>query len=97
MNIPQRGDPCLLKKHRGCQHIIFKIICVASKARGVAGFHALTLNLPSRPSCRLAEFMQQLEDKTQVKKLYIAAALAVVTVVFILFGFGAGLLCNFVG
>merc|ERR1712100_562872 len=43
------------------------------------------------------EFMQQLEDKTQVKKLYIAAALAVVTVVFILFGFGAGLLCNFVG
>merc|ERR1711998_226511 len=41
--------------------------------------------------------MQQLEDKTQVKKLYIAAALAVITVVFILFGFGAGLLCNFVG
>merc|ERR1712164_181254 len=43
------------------------------------------------------EFMQQLEDKTQVKKLYIAAALCVVLVVFILFGFGAGLLCNFVG
>merc|ERR1712230_243194 len=43
------------------------------------------------------EALQTLEDKTQVKKLYIAAALAVVTVVFILFGFGAGLLCNFVG
>jgi len=42
-------------------------------------------------------FMQQLEDKTQIKKLYIAAALSLVITVFILFGFGAGLLCNFVG
>merc|ERR1711881_584194 len=32
-----------------------------------------------------------------VKKLYIAAALSLLVVVFILFGFGAGLLCNFVG
>ena len=41
--------------------------------------------------------MQQLEEKTQVKKLYLAAAMAIVLTIFILFGFGAGLLCNFVG
>merc|ERR1712159_748671 len=39
--------------------------------------------------------MQQLEEKTQVKKLYLAAAMAIVLTIFILFG--SGLLCDFVG
>lgn len=41
--------------------------------------------------------MQQLQEKTGIKKLYIAGTIALFVVVFILFGFGAGLLCNFVG
>merc|ERR1712159_308466 len=41
--------------------------------------------------------LQALQDKTGVKKLYIAAGISVFVVIFILFGFGAGLLCNFVG
>merc|ERR1711988_80545 len=43
------------------------------------------------------ELMQTLQDKTGVKKLYIAAAICMVVAIFIFFGFGAGLLCNFVG
>merc|ERR1712188_89653 len=43
------------------------------------------------------EIMQTLQDKTGVKKLYIAAGISLFIVIFILFGFGAGLLCNFVG
>merc|ERR1712070_148100 len=43
------------------------------------------------------EIMQTLQDKTGVKKLYIAAGISLFVVIFILFGFGAGLLCNFVG
>merc|ERR1711998_266872 len=43
------------------------------------------------------EVFQTLQDKTGVKKLYIAAGISLFVVVFILFGFGAGLLCNFVG
>jgi len=43
------------------------------------------------------ELMQQLQEKTGIKKLYIAGTIALFVVVFILFGFGAGLLCNFVG
>merc|ERR1712159_318792 len=41
--------------------------------------------------------MQTLQDKSGVKKLYIAAGISLFVVIFILFGFGAGLLCNFVG
>merc|ERR1712167_159634 len=43
------------------------------------------------------EVMQTLQDKTGIKKLYIAAGLCLAVTIFILFGFGAGLLCNFVG
>merc|ERR1711934_135589 len=43
------------------------------------------------------EVMQTLQDKTGIKKLYIAAGLSLAVTIFILFGFGAGLLCNFVG
>merc|ERR1711990_1287973 len=43
------------------------------------------------------EIMQTLQDKTGVKKLYIAAGVSAFVLIFILFGFGAGLLCNFVG
>merc|ERR1712159_254388 len=43
------------------------------------------------------EIMQTLQDKSGVKKLYIAAGISLFVVIFILFGFGAGLLCNFVG
>merc|ERR1711934_665590 len=43
------------------------------------------------------EILQTLEDKTGCRKVYIAAAIAAFVVIFILFGFGAGLLCNFVG
>merc|ERR1712224_209002 len=43
------------------------------------------------------EFMNMLEEKAGIKKLYIAAGLAAVLVLFILFCFGAALLCNFVG
>merc|ERR1711998_461614 len=43
------------------------------------------------------EALQALQDKTGVKKLYIAAGISAFVVIFILFGFGAGLLCNFVG
>merc|ERR1712159_766321 len=43
------------------------------------------------------EVMQTLQDKTGIKKLYIAAGLCLALTIFILFGFGAGLLCNFVG
>jgi len=43
------------------------------------------------------ELMQTLQDKTGIKKLYIAAGLSLAVTIFILFGFGAGLLCNFVG
>merc|ERR1712070_588467 len=43
------------------------------------------------------EIMQTLQDKSGVKKLYIAASISLFVVIFILFGFGAGLLCNFVG
>merc|ERR1711998_435718 len=43
------------------------------------------------------EVLQTLQDKTGVKKLYIAAGISLFVVIFILFGFGAGLLCNFVG
>merc|ERR1712057_145975 len=41
--------------------------------------------------------LQMLQEKTGVKKLYIAAGISLFVVIFILFGFGAGLLCNFVG
>merc|ERR1711865_1182005 len=43
------------------------------------------------------EIMQTLQEKSGVKKLYIAAGISLFVVIFILFGFGAGLLCNFVG
>merc|ERR1711934_559667 len=43
------------------------------------------------------EVMQTLQDKTGVKKLYIAAASAAALTLFILIGFGPSLLCNFVG
>merc|ERR1711988_1805253 len=43
------------------------------------------------------EIMQTLEEKTNVQKIYLAAGIALVLLLFILFGFGAGLLCNFVG
>merc|ERR1711881_362165 len=43
------------------------------------------------------EFMNMLEEKAGIKKLYIAAGLVAVLVLFILFCFGAALLCNFVG
>merc|ERR1719247_3877331 len=43
------------------------------------------------------EALQTLQDKTGIKKLYIAAGLALVVTIIIFFGFGAGLLCNFVG
>merc|ERR1712188_367542 len=42
---------------------------------------------------KIEEFL----DKTGIKKLYIAAGLCLALTIFILFGFGAGLLCNFVG
>merc|ERR1712230_117531 len=43
------------------------------------------------------EVMQTLQEKTGVKKLYIAAGAAVFVTIFILVGFGPSLLCNFVG
>merc|ERR1712159_86157 len=43
------------------------------------------------------EIMQTLQDKTGVKKLYLAAAAALFVTLFILIGFGPSLLCNFVG
>merc|ERR1712070_158223 len=42
------------------------------------------------------DILNQLEEKTHVKKLYIAAGAATVAVLIILFGFGAALLCSFV-
>merc|ERR1711918_241055 len=45
----------------------------------------------------MIEILETLQDKTGVKKLYLSAAIAAFVVIFILFGFGAGLLCNFVG
>merc|ERR1712159_783851 len=43
------------------------------------------------------EALQTLQDKTGIKKLYLAAGVALVVTIIIFFGFGAGLLCNFVG
>jgi len=43
------------------------------------------------------EIMQTLQDKTGVKKVYVAIGVTSLLVIVILFGFGAGLLCNFVG
>jgi len=42
-------------------------------------------------------FLHDLEEKTKVQKKFIAAGISFVVVLFILFGFGAGPLCNFVG
>merc|ERR1711998_78112 len=43
------------------------------------------------------EILQTLQDKSGIKKLYISGGIAFLLVLFILFGFGAGVLCNFVG
>merc|ERR1719181_112480 len=43
------------------------------------------------------DFMHKLQEASGVRKIFIAAGIALVVVLFILFGFGAGLLCNFVG
>merc|ERR1712070_280555 len=42
-------------------------------------------------------FMQELQEKTGLRKIFLAGGIAFVVLMFILFGFGAGLLCNFVG
>jgi receptor expression-enhancing protein 5/6 len=44
-----------------------------------------------------ADTLKQIEEKTKVQKVYLAAGVAVVAIVIVLYGFGAGLLCNLVG
>merc|ERR1740130_1062815 len=43
------------------------------------------------------EFLEMLEQKTHVQKIYIAAGVTLVLTIVILYGFGAGILCNLVG
>jgi receptor expression-enhancing protein 5/6 len=45
----------------------------------------------------LSEYLQKFEDKTNLQRVYLAYGLIVVVVLWLMVGYGARLLCNFIG